>query len=113
MNRSDMFCKDCGQMTKDGKKRDRENYRTRAIWGTDFNKPLSQLIEDIRREITHVRGRLTDITHGYDCSDLYQSIKDVEGLMTCALVTLHHTMEERKKHEVMMEEFKNKNSKKG
>ena len=103
MKRNEMFCKSCGQMTREGKIEGRIKYRDHPIWKTDFKKPLSELIEDIRTELSRVRGKVTDIIYGYDCTDLYRSIKDVEGLLTCGLVTLAHIKDERLKHEKMME----------
>lgn len=90
-------------MTREGKAENREQYKTHPIWETDFSKPMSELIEDIRKQLAQVRGKLTDITYGYDCTDGYRSIKDVEGLLTCGLVTLAYVKEERLKHEKMIQ----------
>ena len=102
------YCKECGKRTREGAEEDRKRYREHPIWKTDFSKPLSVLIEDVRKEISQVRGKLTDITFGYDCSShgYYQTIKDVEGLLTCALVNLAYVRKERVKHEEMFEAAK-------
>lgn len=106
MDKKNMFCDGCGQMTRKGKEEDRERYRKSPIWKTDFNKPLSELIEDVRKEIVQVRGMLTDLIHGYDCSDGYRTIQDVEGLMTCALISLHSVKQDRLKTEKFIDKRK-------
>lgn len=97
-------CPECNRITRDGEKVSRSEYQKSPIWETDFSKPMSTLIEDIRTQLARVRGKLTDITHGYDCTDGYRLIKDVEGLLTCALVTLAYAKDERLKHEILIED---------
>lgn len=66
--------------------------RAKPIYGTDFSKPLSQLIEGLRNEIGKIRGQLSDISYAYP--GWGERLKSVEGLLTCGLVALYNTKEE-------------------
>ena len=67
-------------------------YREHPIYGTDFAKPLSQLIEDVRKELTQARGHLHDIEFGYP--GWKERVDHVSGLLTCGLVALHVSRQE-------------------
>ncbi len=69
-----------------------EDYRKSPIFKTDFSKPLSGVIEDIRNKIAAVRGNITDVQYGYP--QWKERVHHVEGLLTCALVTLAASNEE-------------------
>jgi len=75
-----------------------EAYRKRPIYGTDFSKPLSQLIENIRNEIVQARGHIADIIFGYPAWK--ERVEHVEGLLSCGLVALCVSNEEVIKHEI-------------
>jgi hypothetical protein len=62
----------------------------------EMNKPLSELMEELRNEINKVRGKLFDIKNTYGWED---RIEFIEGGLTCMLVSMHSTMEEWKKFE--------------
>jgi hypothetical protein len=62
------------------------------------NKPLSQLIENIRNEIIQARGHIHDIIQGYPAWK--ERVDHVEGLLTCGLVALGVSNEEVIKHEI-------------
>ena len=76
---------------------DRERYRKSPTYGTNFSKPVSVLIEDIRKELTTARGHVTDIMHGSGWED---RVKHIEGLLTCGLVALYTAKEEISKSEI-------------
>lgn len=77
---------------------DAERYRTSPIFGTDFNKPLSAIIEVVRNEICKARNTINDIQHGYP--GWKERVDHVEGLLTCGLVALHTSKEEIFQHEI-------------
>lgn len=67
------------------------------IYGTDFSKPLSALVEGLRNQIVRTRGQLSDISFRYP--GWGEELKNVEGLLTCGLVALYRTMTEMQKLE--------------
>lgn len=75
----------------------RENYRKHPIYGTDFSKRTSVLIEEVRDDIMQVRGKLSDIQSGTGWGE---RVEHVIGLLTCGLVTLAHSNEEIVKFEI-------------
>jgi hypothetical protein len=98
---SEEHCSECGRWTQEGLRKLAEKARERPIYGTDFRKPLSQIIEDIRDQLVMMRGRL------YDISSAYPSWKEktdpVEGLLTCGLVALHYVAEKMRASESKQE----------
>ena len=70
---------------------DRERYQKNPIFGSDFSKPISVLIEDVRHELTKARGHLHDIEHGTCWGG---GVDHVVGLLTCGLVALAHSKKE-------------------
>jgi hypothetical protein len=66
-------------------------YRERPIFGTDFSKPVSVLIEDVRNMLTDARGKLTDIANGTVWED---RVNDMIGLLSCGISSLHYTKSE-------------------
>lgn len=62
----------------------------------EMDKPLSELMEELRNDITKVRGKLFDIKYSYGWKD---RIEHIEGGLTCMLVAMYDTMEEFKKFE--------------
>lgn len=62
----------------------------------EMNKPLSELMEELRSDINKVRGKLWDIKQSYGWDD---RIEHIEGGLTCMLIAMHSTMEEWKKFE--------------
>src|SRR5208282_1288373 len=93
-------CKECGRWTDQGIKMLQENSRLHPVYNTDFSKPLSVLIENIRSQIAKSRGQLGDISF---TGMWEQSIKEVEGLLTCGLIALWHIKEEMEKVEARSE----------
>jgi len=62
----------------------------------EMDKPLSELMEDLRNEVSRIRGKLHDIKSSYGWED---RIEHIEGGLTCMLVAMFGTMEEWKKFE--------------
>lgn len=62
----------------------------------EMNKPLSELMEELRSEISTIRGKLFDIKQFKGWKD---RIEHLEGGLTCTLVAMYSTMEEWKKFE--------------
>ena len=88
----------------DEQEKERERYKKSPIYGTDFNKPVSQLIEDVRNTITDARGKLQDIVYGVGWED---RLDHIMGLLTCGLVALHASKEEIYEFEVKRDDHKN------
>ena len=62
----------------------------------EMDKPLSELMEDLRSDISKVRGKLFDIKQSYGWED---RIDFLEGGLTCMIVAMFSTTEEWKKFE--------------
>lgn len=62
----------------------------------ELKKPLSELMEQLRLDVSRIRGKLFDIkmTYGWE-----GRIDFIEGGLTCMLVAMHSTMEEWQKFE--------------
>jgi len=83
-------------------KADAERYRAKPIFGTDFSKPLSEIIEVVRNEICKARGTINDIQHGYP--GWKERVDHVEGLLTCGLVALADSKKEIFEYEIRCED---------
>ncbi len=62
----------------------------------EMDKPLSELMEELRHEVDITRGKLHDIKYSYGWGD---RIEHIEGGLTCILVAMYETMEEWKRFE--------------
>lgn len=62
----------------------------------DMRKPLSKLMEDLRTDISKVRGKLHDIKIIYGWDD---RIEHLEGGLTCMLIAMYATTQEWEKFE--------------
>ena len=62
----------------------------------EMDKPLSELMEELRSELSKVRGKLHDIKSSYGWAD---RIEHIEGGLTCMIVAMHATVEEWEKFE--------------
>ncbi len=91
-------------MTPEQKQSDAERYRQHPTYGTDFSKPLSVLVEDIRNKMDGVRGLIHDIQYGYP--GWRERVDHVEGLLTCGLVALYSSKEEIVKFEIKRDDEK-------
>jgi len=71
----------------------------------EMNKPLSELMEELRYDISAVRGKLFDIKMEYGWED---RIDFIEGGLTCMLAAMHTTMKEWEEFERNQIEKQNK-----
>lgn len=90
-------CPTCQRYTTRGREQLSREHRKRPISDIDLSKPLSELVEKLRSDIAAVRGKLQDIGAGY--LGWRERLEPVQGLLTCGLMALHHTMEEMREHE--------------
>lgn len=97
MSETPECCPTCRRYTITGQQQLAVQFRSRPIYGTDLTKPLSVLIGDIRSQIVKARGQLNDIGMGF--TGWREHLESVEGLLTCGLVSLHHTMKQMQEHE--------------
>lgn len=77
----------------------RENKDLRPIYYKDpeeMEKPLSELMESLRNDVSMVRGKLHDIRNSFGWED---RITHIEGGLTCLLIAMHSTMIEWKQFE--------------
>lgn len=78
---------------------DRINKDTNPIYyknAEEMDKPLSELMEELRMDIDKTRGKLGDIRRSFGWTD---RIEDLEGGLTCMIVAMYDTMKELKKWE--------------
>lgn len=92
-----LTCACCGKWNRAGEAHLRQQAEKNPIYGTDFSKPISELIEERRKEISLIRGKLEDISAARPV--IGESIKEVEGLLTCGLRVLAEIAREMKAHE--------------
>lgn len=84
------------QDPKEAQKR-AERYRQNPIYGTDLNRPMSEVINDIRNRMTVLRGQIGDFQFGFP--GWSERTQPVEGLLTCGIVALYNVLQELEKFE--------------
>lgn len=62
----------------------------------EMDKPLSELMDELRSEVSKIRGKLSDIRMSYGWDD---RIEHLEGGLTCMLVAMYSTFEAWRKFE--------------
>lgn len=62
----------------------------------EMDKPMSELIEELRIEISRTRGKLSDIKRSYGWNEW---IANYEGGLTCMISAMHNFKEELVKFE--------------
>ena len=62
----------------------------------EIDKPLSELMEELRMEIDKIRGKMFDIKCFYGWDD---RIEPLEGGLTCMLMAMYGLMKEFKDYE--------------
>jgi hypothetical protein len=83
-------CKCCGRLTHEGLKKHADLLKEKPIHGTNLNRPLSEIIRDIRRELINSRGGIVDFQLAFPHWE--ERTKHVEGLLTCGVIALHETL---------------------
>jgi hypothetical protein len=95
-------CPSCGHMTNEGRQKWADKARENPIYKTDFSKPLAELVDLLRNQITHTRGQLQDIMSAFP---VYKDHLDsVEGLLTCGISYLYHVKKQMEQHTVKWED---------
>lgn len=85
-------CKCCGKWTSDGLRQLHAEHK--SIYGVDFDKPISETLSEIRADMAKLRGKLWDV--GYRFTGLTERLANIEGLLTCGIVTLYGEIEKIK-----------------
>lgn len=80
-----------------------DEYKQHPIYKTDFSKPISILIDEIRDELFHSRGLITDIEFGTHWGERVEHIK---GLLTCGIVCLNDIRQEILNFEIKRDDNK-------
>ena len=62
----------------------------------EMDKPLSELIEDIRNDLSKIRGKIYDIRTIYGRED---QLEHLEGGLSCIIVAASYTVDDLKKIE--------------
>jgi hypothetical protein len=75
---------------------ERERYKKNPIWETDFSKPMSEIVEGIRNDLTRARGKLHDIDFGTHWGE---HVEPAVGSLTCAIAYLHSVVQDMKRVE--------------
>ena len=57
----------------------------------EMDKPLSELMEELRSDLSKVRGKLHDIKNSYGWAD---RIEHIEGGLTCMISAMYATVQE-------------------
>jgi len=81
-----------------------DEYRESPIWGTDFSKSVTTLLEEIRTEMTKLRGKIYDIKTGYP--RFSNNIDFFEGFLTTGISSMYNAIEDIRKIEIAMDDKK-------
>lgn len=90
-------CPTCRHWTREGRLALAMRSRERPIYGTDFSKPLSEIIETIRLDLSKARGTLHDIEHAYPMmvnGPWGERVEPVGHALTLAISFLYGVMSE-------------------
>lgn len=71
-----------------------ERMALKPIFGTDFSKPTSEIVAEIRSMLTKARGQLSDV--GFRYPGWGESLEHVEGLLTCGIHVLYDEIQKMK-----------------
>lgn len=85
-------CESCGSWRQSGKDKNRRYHRENPIYGTDFERPLHQIVEDARRLMLQARDVLSDIHFAEP--GWAERTDDVAGLITCGVSQLYGIAQE-------------------
>ncbi|MEY9676052.1 hypothetical protein ABIE93_005986 [Bradyrhizobium elkanii] len=89
-------CPACQRYTITGLQQLSLQHRARPLTGIDLTRPLEFVLADIRREMVAVRSKLNDVSSGF--TGWAQQVREIEGLLTCGLIAMHHLQEQAKEH---------------
>lgn len=71
-----------------------EWHRKHPIFGTDFSRPVPEIIEEIRKKLAQLRGQLSDIGFGFP--GYAERTRTAEEGLTLIIAYLHQVLEEIK-----------------
>lgn len=94
-------CQTCNRYTISGLQQLSLQHRARPLTGIDLTRPLEFVLADIGREMVAVRSKLNDVSLGF--TGWAEQVKDIEGLLTCGLIAMHHLQEQAKEHRQLWE----------
>ncbi len=83
---------------------DYKKYRENPIFGTDFNKSITEILEDVRNKLTSLRGGIKDLKYGYPAYK--ERIDYFDGYFTTGILALYSTIEGIKEIEIMKDDNK-------
>lgn len=90
-------CDSCGRLNHEGLTKSAERYRQNPIFGTNLERPMSEIVNEIRNRLVAARGSIADFQFGYPAWK--ERTQHVEGLLTCGIVALYSAMEDIQKFE--------------
>lgn len=90
-------CDCCGKPTSEGQWQTRVDYKKNPIWGTDFSKPTSHLVQGGIISIVKIRSKLNVLRELIPL--LTQRLEPHVGLMTCGIMSLDNLMVELERYE--------------
>ena len=90
-------CGACGAWTPEGRANLVERNRMNPVHGTDFDRPKSEVLKEIRGKLTAARGGLTDFQSTFP--GWSERTRPVEGLLTCGIIALYESIQELEKFE--------------
>ena len=74
-----------------------ERHKQNPIYGTDLNRPMSEVIAELRSRMTVLRGQFGDFKRGFP--GWHERVEPVEGLLTCGISALYSVIQEIEKFE--------------
>jgi hypothetical protein len=83
---------------------DTEKYKKDPIYGTDFSKPASVIVSDLRNQLTQIRGQFFDIKTGFPI--FKDIIKNMDGFLTTGIASLYHSIKEIQEIEIRADDSK-------
>ncbi len=95
-------CVTCGKGTDAWKAKRAEQSRLNPIYGTNLQRPLSEIVKELRERMVQLRGGFSDFRFAYP--GWHERTEPVEGLLTCGISTLYAVLKE-------LEEFERKTEK--
>ncbi len=94
-------CPTCRRFTLTGLQQLSLHHRAAPISGIDLTRPLEVVFEEVRGDIRNARGKLFDVRMGF--TGWADQVREIEGLLTCGLIALHHLKEQAKEHRQLWE----------
>ncbi len=90
-------CPECGKWTREGAAKLAEHHRDHPIYGINLQRPMSEIIAEIRMSLTQARGTISDFQFAFP--QWKDRTTPVEGLLTCGIVALYDVIKELEKFE--------------